>query len=60
MRARGEDGRGTVGFFDDFLGRSGELNARAAARFLDVQPVPANAPQPWLPLHDLQSARLLT
>lgn len=47
-------GRGTVGFFDDFLGRSGELNARAAARFLDVQPVPANAPQPWLPLHDLK------
>lgn len=47
-------GRGTVGFFDDFLGRSGELNARAATRVLDVRPVPAGAPLPWLPLQDLQ------
>ncbi|MGH8084329.1 MAG: BatD family protein [Lysobacter sp.] len=48
------EGRGAAGFFDDFLGRSGTLQARAAPRALEVRPVPANAPQPWLPLHDLQ------
>ena len=48
------EGRGTVGFFDDFLGRSGELSARAQPRFLEVRPVPDDAAQPWLPLHDLQ------
>ena len=47
-------GRGAAGFFDDFLGRSGSLSAQAPARRLDVRPVPADAPQPWLPLHDLQ------
>ena len=48
------EGRGAAGFFDDFLGRGGALQARAAPRVLEVRPVPANAPQPWLPLHDLQ------
>src|SRR3970282_1074311 len=28
--------------------------ARPARRFLQVRAAPANAPQPWLPLHDLQ------
>jgi hypothetical protein len=49
------EGRGTGGFFDDLFGnRGGELRAQAAPRFLQVRPAPANAPQPWLPLHDLQ------
>ena len=48
-------GRGVAGFFDDFLGAGrSALQARAAPRFLQVRPAPANAPQPWLPLHDLQ------
>jgi len=48
------EGRGATGFFDDFLGRGGALQARAAPRVLEVRPVPAKATQPWLPLHDLQ------
>lgn len=49
------EGRGTGGFFDELFGdRGGVLDARAAARTLQVQPAPANAPQPWLPLRDLQ------
>lgn len=49
------EGRGTGGFFDDLFGNRGsELRAQAAPRFLQVRPAPANAPQPWLPLHDLQ------
>ena len=48
------EGRGATGFFDDFLGRSGVLQARAAPRSLKVLPAPAGAPQPWLPLHDLR------
>ena len=47
------EGRGATGFFDDFLGRSGALRARAAPRSVNVLPIPASAPQPWLPLHDL-------
>ena len=47
------EGRGATGFFDDFLGRSGTLQARAASGSLKVLPVPATAAQPWLPLHDL-------
>lgn len=49
------EGRGTGGFFDDLFGsRGAELHANAPPRFLQVRPAPANAPQPWLPLHDLQ------
>ncbi|HJW47402.1 MAG TPA: BatD family protein [Lysobacter sp.] len=49
------EGRGTGGFFDELFGdRGGALSAQAAARVLHVQPAPANAPQPWLPLRDLQ------
>lgn len=47
------EGRGASGFFDDFLGRNGELQAQARPRRLEVAPVPDNAPQPWLPLHGL-------
>jgi hypothetical protein len=49
------EGRGTGGFFDELFGdRGGALNAQAAPRVLRVQAAPANAPQPWLPLRDLQ------
>ncbi len=48
------EGRGATGFFDDFLGRSGALQARASPHSLDVLAAPTGAPQPWLPLHDLQ------
>jgi hypothetical protein len=48
------EGRGAGGFFDDLLGgRGGALQAQGPPRKLDVQPVPANAPQPWLPLQNL-------
>ncbi|HEY5803754.1 MAG TPA: BatD family protein [Lysobacter sp.] len=49
------EGRGAGGFFDDlFGGDRGALQAQAAPRSLHVRPVPADAPQPWLPLQDLQ------
>jgi len=48
-------GRGAGGWMDDFLGgNSRELSARGTPRQLQVQPQPASAPQPWLPLHDLR------
>ena len=49
------EGRGTGGFFDDLFGdRGGALHAQARPRFLQVQAPPVNAPQPWLPLHNLE------
>jgi len=49
------EGRGAGGFFDDLFGdRGGALQARGAPRILRVRAAPANAPQPWLPLHGLQ------
>lgn len=49
------EGRGVGGFFEDLFGdRGGALQARAAPRILRARGAPANAPQPWLPLHDLQ------
>ncbi|MDG2526792.1 BatD family protein [Stenotrophomonas sp. HITSZ_GD] len=48
-------GRAVGGFFDDYFGRgNGELSARSAATTLQVRPQPDQAPQPWLPLRDLQ------
>lgn len=49
------NGQTMGGFFDQVFddGRKA-VSAAAAARRLDVQPIPANAPQPWLPLHDLK------
>ena len=43
------------GFFDQIFddGRK-PLSAAAAIKRLQVQPIPANAPQPWLPLRDLK------
>src|SRR3546814_7467985 len=47
-------GRGSGGFFDDVFGNgSRELRANGAPRFITVRPVPAKAPQPWLPLRGL-------
>ncbi len=50
------EGRGTSGLFDDMFGggRGGRLSAGVGPRTIEVQPVPADAPQPWLPLHDLK------
>ena len=54
-------GRGTGGFFDDMFGDgSRELSANGAPRFVNVRPVPANAPQPWLPLRGLSLRYLAT
>jgi hypothetical protein len=54
-------GRGTGGFFDDMFGDgSRELSANGAPRFVTVRPVPANAPQPWLPLRGLGLRYLAT
>ena len=50
------EGRGIGGFFDDLFGNGvgDRLQARSRAATLAVQPVPAGASQPWLPLHDLR------
>lgn len=49
------DGRVAGGFFEDmFGGGDGRLAARGAVQTLQVQAQPADAPQPWLPLHDLR------
>ncbi|MCD9087990.1 BatD family protein [Stenotrophomonas sp. SY1] len=48
-------GKGVGGFFDDFFERdSGQLSARAPDQTLQVQAIPTDAPQPWLPLKNLQ------
>jgi hypothetical protein len=47
-------GRGAGGFFDGLFGDGQRtLQAASAPRVLGVRPVPANGPQPWLPLHAL-------
>ncbi len=50
------NGRSAGGFFDDFFGNGGDgrMNAVSPERTLQVQAQPAQAPQPWLPLHGLQ------
>ncbi|HWS78109.1 MAG TPA: BatD family protein, partial [Thermomonas sp.] len=49
------NGQAVGGFFDDLFddGRK-PLSAAAPVKRLRVQPIPADAPQPWLPLHDLK------
>ncbi len=48
-------GQGAGGFFDDFFGRdNGQLSARGPDQTLQVRATPADAPQPWLPLKNLQ------
>jgi hypothetical protein len=54
-------GRGAGGFFDDLFGDGQrELRANGAPRFLRVRAIPANAPQPWLPLRALSLRYLAT
>jgi hypothetical protein len=54
-------GRGAGGFFDDLFGDGQrELRANGAPRFLHVRAIPANAPQPWLPLRALGLRYLAT
>ena len=48
-------GQGVGGFFDDLFGDGRRpLAADAPPRTIDIKPIPANAPQPWLPLNDLR------
>jgi len=54
-------GQGVGGFFDDVFGDGRQdLRANGAPRVLSVQPPPANAPQPWLPLRSLSLRYLST
>ncbi|QOW25134.1 BatD family protein [Lysobacter sp. H23M47] len=53
-------GRGVSGFFDDLMGRGDSLQAKAPAMTLSVKPIPAQAPQPWLPLQGLELRYLTT
>lgn len=54
-------GQGVGGFFDDLFGDGRrDLAARGAPRTLQVRAVPANAPQPWLPLRGLSLQYLAT
>ena len=54
-------GRGAGGFFDDLFGDGQrELRASGAPRFVRVRAIPANAPQPWLPLRALSLRYLAT
>jgi hypothetical protein len=47
-------GRGVGSLFDEFFGDGQRpLQAAGAARVLGVRAIPANAPQPWLPLRSL-------
>ena len=55
------EGTGVGGFFDDMLGSGRRaLRADGAPRILQVRPLPADAPQPWLPLHGLELRYLST
>lgn len=48
------EGRSAPGMLDQMMGGSGdEQRARTRPRTLEVQALPANAPQPWLPLRAL-------
>ena len=52
-------GHGQGGFFDDVFGDGREnLQAAGQSQVLQVRAVPANADQPWLPLHRLDMQTL--
>jgi hypothetical protein len=47
-------GQGMGGFFDELFGDGRrDLSARGPVQTLQVRPLPANAPRPWLPLRGL-------
>ncbi len=49
------NGQAVSDFFDRTFGDGRKpLSAAAPAKRLQVKKIPANAPQPWLPLHDLR------
>jgi len=49
------NGQAVGGFFDDLFGDGRKpLSAAAPLKRLQVRQIPADAPQPWLPLHDLK------
>lgn len=49
------EGRSAPNFFEDMFGGNGDtLRVAATPRRLQVRAMPADAPQPWLPLRDLQ------
>jgi hypothetical protein len=49
------NGQAAGGFFDDIFGNGRKpLSAAAPIQRLQVLPIPADAPQPWLPLRDLR------
>jgi len=55
------EGTGVGGFFDDMFGSGRRaLRADGPPRILQVRPQPADAPQPWLPLHGLELRYLAT
>ena len=55
------NGNAAAGFFDDLMGEGArDLHAASAPRQVTVRPVPADAPQPWLPLRSLQLHYLAT
>lgn len=55
------EGTGVGGFFDDMFGGGRRaLRAQGPSRVLQVQPAPASAPQPWLPLQSMQLRYLAT
>ncbi|HVR81489.1 MAG TPA: BatD family protein [Luteimonas sp.] len=54
-------GRGAGGFFDELFGDGQrDLRANGPPHFLRVRAIPANAPQPWLPLRALTLRYLAT
>lgn len=49
------NGQAVGGFFDDLFGDGRKpLSAAAPVKRLLIRQIPANAPHPWLPLHDLK------
>ncbi len=51
------EGRGVMSMFNEMFGGGGDrgtIRIAGDARSLQVRPIPAHAPQPWLPLHGLK------
>ena len=55
------EGTGVGGFFDDLFGDGRRaLRATGPAQVLQVQAIPGDAPQPWMPLHAMELRYLST